>query len=124
MGLTRLAIHRPLTVLMGILGLVLMGAVAYTYLKVDRLPPISLGFVSVSVAWPQASANDVEQKLAEPIENSLSGMSGVNTITSTSTEGRVNVSVQLADGTDPNTALLDAQRRMASLQARLPSDAG
>ena len=40
MGLTRLAIRRPLTVLMGILALVLMGGVAYTYLQVDRLPPV------------------------------------------------------------------------------------
>ena len=39
MGLTRLAIQRPLTILMVILGIVLMGAISYTHLRVDRLPP-------------------------------------------------------------------------------------
>ena len=69
MGLTRLAIHRPLTVLMGILALVLMGAVAYTYLHVDRLPPVSIGVVSVSASLPNASAENVERLVTEPIEN-------------------------------------------------------
>jgi len=52
MGLTRLAIRRPLTVLMGILSLVLMGGVAYTFLQIDRLPPVSIGVVSVDPSSP------------------------------------------------------------------------
>src|SRR3569833_1774066 len=111
MGLTRLAIHRPLTVLMGLLGLVLMGAVSYTYLKVDRLPPITLGFVGVSVSWPQASAQDVEQLVTEPLENAVSGMEGVQQITSSSSEGNSNVFVQLVEGADPKAAALDLQQR-------------
>ena len=51
MWLTRLAVVRPLTVLMGLLGLVIMGGVSYTFLKIDRLPPISIPFVSVSMAY-------------------------------------------------------------------------
>lgn len=124
MGLTRLAIHRPLTVLMGLLGLVLMGGVAYTYLKVDRLPPITIGFVSVSVGWPQASAEDVELLLIEPLENAISGMEGVQQITSTASEGQAQVSVQLVEGADPNTAVIDLERRVASLRGRFPTDAG
>ena len=50
MFLTRLAVVRPLTVLMGLLGLVIMGGVSYTFLKIDRLPPISIPFVSVSMS--------------------------------------------------------------------------
>src|SRR5919204_6571975 len=124
MGLTRLAIHRPLTILMGLLGLVLMGGVAYTYLKVDRLPPITIGFVNVSVPWSQASAEDVELLVTEPLENAISGMEGVQQITSTSSEGLATVSVQLVEGADPNAAVIDLERRVAALRNRLPSDAG
>jgi hypothetical protein len=46
--MTELSIRRPLTVLMGILALVLMGFVAFTYLKVDRLPPVSFPVVFVT----------------------------------------------------------------------------
>jgi multidrug efflux pump subunit AcrB len=54
MGLTRLAIVRPLVVLVGLLFLVLLGAVSYTKLSVDQLPPLTIGSVFVSVSWPQA----------------------------------------------------------------------
>src|SRR6266850_3278969 len=100
MWLTRLAVVRPLTVLMGLLGLVIMGAVSYTFLKVDRLPPISIPFVSVQVTYTGATAQDVEQLITQPIENAVAGMSGVASITSTSSEGSASVNVQLADGTD------------------------
>ena len=71
MNLTRLAVERPLTVLMAILGIVLMGGVAYTRLSVDRLPPIEIPFLGINVNYPQASAQDVEQLVAQPIENAV-----------------------------------------------------
>ena len=123
MFLTRLAVVRPLTVLMGLLGLVIMGGVAYTYLKIDRLPPISIPFVSVSMNWTGATAQDVEQLITEPIENAVSGMSGVYSITSTSSEGAATIGVQLVDGTDPTTASLEVERRVNAIRNRLPTDA-
>ncbi|HEY1297942.1 MAG TPA: efflux RND transporter permease subunit [Chloroflexota bacterium] len=123
MGLTRLAIHRPLTVLMGILALVLMGGVAYTYLHVDRLPPVTIGVVSVSSSLPNASAQNVELLVTEPIENAISGISGVDNVTSTSSEGSASVIVQLADGYDPTQADLDIQQAMGPVARRLPSTA-
>src|SRR5689334_24457144 len=124
MGLTRLAIHRPLVVLVGLLVLVLMGGVAYTRLSVDQLPPITVGSVFVSVSWPQASAEDVEQLIAEPIENAIAGMEGVQEIDSNSSEGRARVSVDLVEGADPTAAAVEISRRLAAIRSRLPTDAG
>src|SRR5262252_7749663 len=123
MLLTRLAVVRPLTVLMGLLGLVIMGAVSYTFLKIDRLPPISIPFVSVNMSYTGATAQDVEQLITEPIENAVSGMSGVQSITSSSREGSANVNVQLVDGTDPTQAALEVERRVNGIRNRLPTDA-
>lgn len=123
MTLTRLAVVRPLTVLMGLLGLVIMGGVAYTFLKIDRLPPISIPFVSVSMAYTGATAQDVELLITEPIENAVSGMSGVYSISSTSSEGNSNVNVQLVDGTDPTQAALEVERRVNAIRRNLPADA-
>jgi len=92
MGLTKLAVDRPLTVLMAILGLVLMGAVAYTKLNVDRLPRISIPTVTVTVGYPQATPQDVERLVTQPIENALAGVEGADVVTSTSTDGRSHVS--------------------------------
>src|SRR5918911_970726 len=124
MFLTRLAVVRPLTVLMGLLGLVIMGGVAYTFLTIDRLPPISIPFVSVNVSYPGATAQDVELLISEPIENAVAGMAGVASITSTSSEGSASVNVQLADGTDANTAALEVERRVAAIFKLLPAAGG
>ncbi|HEY1297941.1 MAG TPA: efflux RND transporter permease subunit, partial [Chloroflexota bacterium] len=124
MFLTRLAVVRPLTVLMGLLGLVIMGGVSYTFLKIDRLPPISIPFVSVNMSYTGATAQDVEQLITEPIENAVSGMSGVYSISSTSSEGVSSVFVQLVDGTDPTQASLEVERRVNAIRNRMPADAG
>jgi HAE1 family hydrophobic/amphiphilic exporter-1 len=124
MQLTKLAVSRPLTILMVILGLVIMGGVSYTFLKIDRLPPISIPFVSVNVAYTGATAQDVELLVTEPIENVVAGMPGAVSITSTSSEGNSSVNVQLADGTDASAAALEVERRVAGIRNRLPTDAG
>ena len=123
MGLTRLAIGRPLTILMVILGVVLMGAISYTHLRVDRLPPIDIPFLGINVSYPQASAQDVEQLVTQPIENAVSGLAGVNSVSSTSSEGRSSVTIQFANGTNIDAAALDVGRRVAAIRRQLPADA-
>ena len=64
MGLTKLAIRRPLTVLMVILALVVMGGRAYTMMQVDRLPKSDLPYVTVVVVYPGASPEDVAEEVS------------------------------------------------------------
>ena len=122
MGLTRLAINRPLAILMFICALVIMGVVSASLMKVDRLPNISFPFVSITVQWPGASPSDAEQLVTKVVEGGLSGIAGVSSITSTSSEGRSQVSLQLVEGADANQAAIDAQRSIGRLQSRLPTD--
>ena len=123
MGLTRLAIQRPLTVLMVILGIVLMGGISYTYLRVDRLPPIDIPFLGINVSYPQASAQDVELLVTQPIENTVSGLSGVTSVSSNSSEGRASVTIRFANGTNIDAAALEVGRRVASIRRQLPAEA-
>jgi HAE1 family hydrophobic/amphiphilic exporter-1 len=108
---------------MALLGIVLMGGVSYTHLRVDRLPPITIPFLGVNVSYPQASAQDVEQLVTQPIENAVSGMPGVESINSTSSEGRASVTIQFANGTNIDAAALDVGRRVAAIRRVLPADA-
>ncbi|MGH7418611.1 MAG: efflux RND transporter permease subunit, partial [Candidatus Rokuibacteriota bacterium] len=124
MGLTKLSIDRPLTMLMGILALVLLGAVSFGYLKIDRLPPLNVPVVNVSVSWPQAAAQDVEQLVTKPVEDAVAGVSGIASISSTSSEGQSNVRIQFVDDADPNLTALDVERRISAIRNRLPVDAG
>ena len=124
MALTRLAIVRPLAILMLILGIVLMGAVSYTRMRVDRFPAISFPAVFVSIPYPGASPSDVEDLVVKPAENAVAGLAGVNTISSTSSEGSGSVNIQFVDDADVNQAAIDVERRIASIRAKLPDGRG
>jgi HAE1 family hydrophobic/amphiphilic exporter-1 len=123
MGLTRVAITRPLAILMLIIGMILMGSVAYTKLKQDRFPAISFPFVSVSVSYPGASPTDMEELVTKPIEDAVAGVAGVSQIGSNSREGQSSVNIQFVEGSDTNAAAIDIERRLAAIRNRLPADA-
>src|SRR4051794_24175979 len=108
---------------MAVLAIVLMGTVAHGYLKVDRLPPLSYPTVTVTTRYPQASALDVEQLVTEPIEDAVAGVEGIESISSTSREGRSQVRLQLVEGADPDMASLEVERRVARIRSKLPTDA-
>ncbi len=122
MGLTRLAITRPLAILMLIVALVLMGAVSYTRMKVDRFPAISFPAVFVSIQYAGAAPTDIEELIAKPVENSLAGLPGIESITSTSSEGSASVNIRFVEGVDTNQAAMDVERRLSSIRRRLPTD--
>jgi HAE1 family hydrophobic/amphiphilic exporter-1 len=122
MGLTRLAISRPLAILMLLVGIVLMGAVSYTKMKVDRFPAISFPAVFVSISYAGAAPTDIEELIAKPVENAVSGLPGIESITSTSNEGSVSLNVRFVEGSDTNQAAMDVERRISSIRRRLPVD--
>ena len=122
MGLTRFAINRPVTITMFILALVLMGSIAYTRLPVSRYPNLDIPRVSIRVSYPGASPQDVEQLVAEPIEEAMNGLSGVTDITSTSREGSAAVSLRLTENADVNELVGDVNRRLSAIRSRLPAD--
>ncbi|HEX9015082.1 MAG TPA: efflux RND transporter permease subunit [Chloroflexota bacterium] len=124
MGLTRIAINRPLAMLMLILGLVIMGGVAFTLLKVDRMPNISMPFVFIGVSYPGATPSDVEDLVVKPLEQTVSGISGVDTISSDAGNGSGSVRISFVENWSADQAIIDVERRVAAIRSRLPSDAG
>jgi len=91
-------------------------------MKVDRLPNISFPFVGVNVSYPGASPLDVESLVTRQIEGSMAGIAGIQSITSTSSEGRASINLQLVEGADAQVAAIDAERRMSAIRGRLPTD--
>src|SRR5919199_6280770 len=124
MGLTRVAIYRPVAIVMLFAALAAMGMVAYTHLPVDRLPKISFPFVRISVAYPGAAPEDVEALVTKPIENAVVGINGIDRITSTSVEGNANIGINFVEGTDVNQAANDVSRKIDAARRLLPPDAG
>ena len=123
MGLTRVAIYRPVAIVMLFAALAAMGVVAYTHLPIDRLPRISFPFVRISVSYPGAAPEDVESLVTKVIEDAVVGVNGINNITSTSVEGNSNVGISFVEGTDVNQAAIDVARKVDQARRLLPTDA-
>ncbi len=104
MGLTRLAIRRPVTLIMIVLGLVLMGAISYTLLPVQNLPNVSFPFVLVSVQLPGATPENMLQQVTLPVENAVSGIAGIQQMSGTSSAGSSTVAIEFVLGTNVTQA--------------------
>ena len=123
MGLTRIAVRRPLTILMVFLMIIVMGYRAFTMLEVERLPKTDLPIVSVRVSYPGASSEDVATQIIKPLEDAVAGISGVDSLNSTASEGSGNVTLQFATGVNTNQAAIDVERAVAAAVRNLPSGA-
>jgi HAE1 family hydrophobic/amphiphilic exporter-1 len=123
MGLTRLAIKRPLTMLMIILGLVVLGYRSLTMLQVDRLPKMDLPYVSVVTVFPGASPEDVEDQVIKPIEDAVAGIAGIDHINSNANEGLGVVIISFVEGVNGDQAAINVERQVAAVRSTLPSDA-
>lgn len=121
MNLTKMAVRRPLTILMIILMIVVMGYRSFTLLPVERLPDTDIPIVSVSVAYPGASSEDVNTEIITPLENAVAGISGVTEMDSTASEGSGRVSLQFDVGVNVDDAAIDVERNVASAVRSLPA---
>ena len=124
MGLTRFSVKRPLSILMVILGLVVLGFRSYNEMQVERMPAMDMPMVSISVTYSGASPEDVETDVVDVIEDAVAGVSGIDSITSYAYEGQASIMLQFKQEVDAGEAAIDVQRRVSSVRGRLPSDAG
>src|SRR6185295_6085930 len=123
MGLTRVAITRPVFILMVITAMVILGLVSFTRLNAELFPSISFPVVTVSTTYSGASPDDVDRLVTQPLQDAIAGIANVDVLQSSSTEGRSQVTITFLDNADVNTAAIDVQRRVGAIANQLPSDA-
>jgi multidrug efflux pump len=102
--------------------IVIFGIVGYTYLGIREYPSVDPPVVSVSTSYVGANADVIEAQITEPLEAALSGISGIKSITSTSSDGRSSISVEFELGVDMEAAANDVRDKMSQVVRRLPPD--
>ncbi|KGQ22000.1 efflux RND transporter permease subunit [Thermus filiformis] len=104
-------------------GLVLVGLLLGSRQGVELLPRFSLPVVAVSVAYPGAGPEEVAEKVAKPLEDALSTLTGVDTLGSTSSEGFALVFIQFKQEVKVDQALVEVSQKVAAARGALPKDA-
>ena len=120
MGISELCIRRPVFTTLVTATFIVFGAFAYKLLPVAALPAVDFPTISIIGELPGASAETMAASVAGPIERQLSVISGVNSITSTSSLGRTNIIIQFNLNRNIDGAALDVQSALTVAQRRLP----
>lgn len=123
MNLTRLSISRPVGISMVVAFFVVLGLYSYYRIGVELLPALNTPYVTVSVKYPGASAESVEQEIVKPVEDALSSVAEVKKITSTARYERARVMLELNFDANADTAAIDASKKVEAIKNKLPDEA-
>ncbi|MCB9685493.1 MAG: efflux RND transporter permease subunit [Alphaproteobacteria bacterium] len=121
-SISDIAIRRPVFTTMVMVGMMVLGIVAFFRLPVDLFPDVSFPLITVVTPYPGAGPEEVEELVTRPIEDAVSSLSGIDTVRSYSREGVSTVIVQFEIGTDIKTANLDVRDRVNTVRRDMPRD--
>jgi len=123
MLLSDLSVKRPVFATVIGLLLVVFGLVAFTRLPLREYPDIDPPIVSIETSYTGAAANIVETRITELIEDSIAGVEGINTIESSSVDGRSQITVEFNTRRDVDGAANDIRDRVSAISGDLPDEA-
>ena len=110
MNLPKLAVGRPVTTLMALVSVLVLGGVAWSRLPLAFLPEVDAPFIGIQIPYPSSNPTQVEKEIAKPVEEALSTLSGVKKLRSRSTADGAEINMQFDWGKD-----LDVVRMQVAL---------
>ena len=120
---SRYFIDRPIFAFVISIFIILAGLAAMRSLSIAQYPEMSPPVVQVTAVYPGASAEVLEQTVATPLENAITGVEGMMYMSSTSTSaGATTITVTFEIGTDPDQASVNVNNRVKQVEARLPEE--
>lgn len=122
MGLTKLALKRPVSMALIVLALVVFGLSSIPGFRLELTPDIEMPMLLVYTIYPGADPESVEELVTKEIEAAGSEQSGVTTYTSQSAENMSMVMFQYEYGTDLDEAYMDLQTALNTVKATMPED--
>lgn len=123
MNISKLSVKRPVTTLMGIFIVIILGFVSFSKISIDLLPNIEYPVAIVSTSYPNVGSEEIEKLVTRPIEQAVATVENIDTISSISSEGNSIVIVQFNFGTDMNFASLKMREKVDMVKGMLPSEA-
>ncbi len=122
MNLSVLTIRRPVLSMVLSTIIVLLGVVGFLFLGVRQFPDVDPPNITVTTSYPGANADVVESQITEPLEESINGIDGIRSLTSQSSDGRSQITVEFELGEDLEAAANDVRDRVERAKRQLPPD--
>jgi HAE1 family hydrophobic/amphiphilic exporter-1 len=120
MTLSELCIRRPVLTTLITASIVALGIFGFRLLPVSALPKVDFPTISVTATLPGASAETMAASVAGVIERQLSTIAGISSMSSQSSQGRAQITIQFDLNRDIDAATLDVQTALTIAQRRLP----
>jgi multidrug efflux pump len=122
MRITEVCVKNPVLAWMLMAATILFGVVAGTRIGISQFPDVDFPTISVSVSWPGAAPEVIENDIVETLEGTLVQIEGLRTITSTSRMGSCNVTLEMELSRNVDFAMQDVQAKVSQAARQLPRD--
>ena len=122
MNISELSLKRPVLATVMNLIILLFGGVGYYFLAVREYPAIDPPTISVSTSYAGANADIIESQITEPLEKVINGIQGIRNISSSSSTGRSNITVEFNVNADLEAAANDVRDKVGQAVRNLPQD--
>ena len=122
MWLTRLAVARPITVTMGLVSLLVIGAISLSRLPLSFLPQAEFPFIGVQIPYVNGVPEQVERDITRPIEEVLATLGGVQQIFSESDADGSFVGVTFEWGREVDILRMEVKEKIDQIRPELPED--
>ena len=123
MGITKFVLKRPVTIVMALLCLLVFGISSVFNATLEQMPEMETPMLIISTRYDGAGPEDICELVTEPIEDEVSTLEGVKSVSSTSSDGSSMVMLEYDYGTDMDEAYSDLTKKMNSIERQLPDDA-
>ncbi len=122
MNISQLSLKRPVLATVMNLMIILFGVVGFTFLAVRDYPAIDPPIINVSTQYTGANADIIENQITEPLEKQVNGIPGIRSISSSSSLGSSNITIEFNLGIDLEAAASDVRDKVGQAQRSLPQD--
>ena len=122
-SLSSISIKRPVLAIVMSLAILLFGGIGISLLGVREYPTIDSPVISVSTSYVGANSDVILAQITEPLEEQINGIQGIKSLTSTSSDGRSNITVEFEVDADLEAAANDVRDKVSGAQRNLPPDA-
>ena len=122
MSLYASAVKRPITTTLCFVAITIMGLFSLSTLPIDLFPDIETNTIMVMTSYPGASAQDIEQNVTRPLENTLNSVEHLKHISSNSRENISIITLEFEFGYDINALTNDVRDKLDMVESALPDD--